>query len=396
MQNLRHTGGNFRVAGDTPAWNPFSCRHLERSQKTAVTSQQLGLRNHRQNLNVLKGLDFRSCRKVTLPLQKRGKRISDHPFPQSFFTHSILMSPGAAPASLFPAWSPVIVRNFRHSAFLYEEKGDQAMSSASVNLDELQIEDLPPAPSTAANWRHYLAQLQGSPLNQGSEQGALDAESTAKKGNMAMTAASTGVTIAQQAAGVSTLGVGKALVVGGAAAAGATGIGLVAAGVVLTVGSSVQSGVSYSKTKAHLAGLIKIYDERDKYADCMCIVGRQKNKTPANDRQHQLLANQVLLYIISQKDKKKTKKGWGIVPGVGTAKNTAQSVWHNVNKRWDGTLGVQRNRAGHWLAYHFMSSNCRLADAIIDELLGAGSNKNFDRTDYDVLSDIFANKMKSI
>lgn len=270
------------------------------------------------------------------------------------------------------------------------------MSTANIHLDDEQdIDGIHPAPYAATNWRHWWAQAHGSKLHEGTEQGFLDAESNRKLGNRAMTAASTGISAAQTATGTSALGLAKAAAFGAGATVSATGIGLIAAGGVAMVTSSVTSGVSYFKTKAHLSGLVKIYEEREKYSNCWCIEGRKMQKTATNARQHDIIANQILPYIISQKEKKKDKKAVGMVPAVGSSVNTLQSFWHNLKKRWDGTLGVKRNRAAQWLAYHFMSSHCPLADAIIDELLGAGSHTSFDRTEYSVLTEVLANKMKS-
>ena len=254
------------------------------------------------------------------------------------------------------------------------------------------IDGIHPAPDASTNWRQWWAIAHQAKLNENSgdsAKSALDSESNRKLGNYAKTGVSTGISIAEHATGTSVLAAA------GGAALGATGIGLVAAGAVMTVVSSVQSGVSYVKTTVHLKGLLAILKDLDKYADCYSIQNAHSQVTRTNTKQHEIIAHQILPYIISQKDTKQTNKAWGMAPVVGTSRNFLQSFWHNIKKRWDGTLGVKRNRAAQWLAYHFINAHCPLADAIIDELLGPGSTKNFDKTDYHVLAEVLANKMKS-
>lgn len=269
--------------------------------------------------------------------------------------------------------------------------------SSNGNLldDEPEIDGMHPAPYTTTNWRQWWKEAHQVPVQDSSQaQDQLSNATTRRAGNLAMGAGSIGLSAASSATGHSSVMTGIALATG--AAVSATGVGLLVASGTLAAGASIQAGRSYFKTKAHLKGLLEIYEGRDQYANCWSIVGRIMHKNAANERHHDLIANQVLPYIISQKQAKKIKKGIGMVPAVGSGGVSAYSIYRNLKKRWDGTLGAKRNMEARWLAYHHMNSDCPLTAMIFDELLGDGSRANFDKTEYDVLAEVLASKMKSV
>lgn len=64
--------------------------------------------------------------------------------------------------------------------------------------------------------------------------------------------------------------------------------------------------------------------------------------------QHDIVFNQVLPYIISQKTDKLWRKGASIVPGVGLLEGV-RAVGKKAYKYAAGTLGVERKSAAQWL-----------------------------------------------
>jgi hypothetical protein len=181
---------------------------------------------------------------------------------------------------------------------------------------------------------------------------------TKKAGKAGLGAASTGITVAQYATGVSTI----AILTAGAAAS-ATGIGLVVTGAALTVTTSTLSAVSAGKSWKHRNNLQAIYDRRNAYA-----CGPIDPKGPRMDHhEHQTIADNVLPYTIGQKDAKFKRKVVGAVPGVGLLE-TARAIGKKAYKAAKGTLGVQRKRAATWLARHLITHNCGLAQSIVAEL----------------------------
>jgi hypothetical protein len=190
---------------------------------------------------------------------------------------------------------------------------------------------------------------QGKPVNRWT---------TAKRvGKVGLSAAGTGVTVAQYATGISTI----AILTAGAAAS-ATGIGLIVTGAALTLTTSTLSAVSAAKSRKHRNNLQAIYDRRNAYA-----CGPVELKGPTDATEHHCLAEAVLPYIIQQKSTKFHRKVVGAVPGVGLLE-TARAIGKKAYKAATGTLGVNRKRAATWLARHLITHNCGLAQSIVAEL----------------------------
>ncbi len=166
-----------------------------------------------------------------------------------------------------------------------------------------------------------------------------------------------GVSIAQTATGQTTLALAT-----GAAAASATGIGLVAAAGALALGTSVLAARSAHKSRIHRNNLAQIYERRDAYACGPVEMGGEVNRF-----HHQVVANEVLPYIISKKGSKYHRKVVSAVPvlgGLESARAGAKSLY----KRARGTRGVNRRNATHWLGWHLITHNCGMSQAIVSDL----------------------------
>jgi hypothetical protein len=168
-----------------------------------------------------------------------------------------------------------------------------------------------------------------------------------------------GIQAAQFATGTSTL----ALVTAGAAAS-ATGIGLIVTGAALTLGMAATSAVAAHKSRLHRNHLQAIADRVRAYA---CGPVDPTNAEGLNRFEHECIANDVLPYIIEQKNKKFHRKVVGAVPGVGLLES-ARAIGKKAYKAATGTLGQERNRSARWLAKHLITHNCGLTQAIVAEL----------------------------
>ena len=122
-----------------------------------------------------------------------------------------------------------------------------------------------------------------------------------------MSASGVGVSIAQTATGQTTLALAT-----GAAAASATGIGLVAAAGALALGTSVLAARSAHKSRVHRNNLAQIYERRDAYACGPIEPGGEVNRF-----HHQVVANEILPYIVSKKGSKYHRKVVAAVPVAG-------------------------------------------------------------------------------
>jgi hypothetical protein len=237
--------------------------------------------------------------------------------------------------------------------------------------------DLPAAPAVAVNrWTTY-------------------AKTGAKAG---MSTASVGVS----AAGTVTHQGMTTLALGGAAALSATGVGLVAAGAALTVATSVLALKSAWKTKKHKDALIEIFERRNKApfndaAFCTMIPSAHGPvaKTRAAYIQHDMIANLVLPYVIRKKDAKITHKLTTAVPMVGSSLETARAVLKKGYKFANGTLGVHRQNACGWLAWHLISCDCLLVQAIVAELFSASEMEWLKLQEYDAVVGALGPKLKS-
>lgn len=174
-------------------------------------------------------------------------------------------------------------------------------------------------------------------------------------------AAGGGISAAQFLSGAPSL----ALLVTGAAAS-ATGIGLVISGAVLTVGTMGASAVSAYKTYNHRANLQEIFGRKGCYA-CR---KWPAHGTAGDQKEHMLIADKILPYIISQKGEKLAKKSVAAVGGLAGAGilTSGYGAIRAIYKAAMGTKGVARGENAVALTHHFVTHNCGLAQAIIAEL----------------------------
>jgi hypothetical protein len=200
--------------------------------------------------------------------------------------------------------------------------------------------------------------------------------------------ASAGLTGAQLGTGTSALAVGGAVVTG--AAVSATGVGLVAAAAALTMGSIVVNATSMVKSIAHFESLreIQAHYEANEYT-CKC---RSVDGSMAHD--HSVIGGQILPYIIQQKTDKAVKKGIGAV-GLGML-TALYTVGRAAYKSLASTKGVKRNFYAHVLARHLITHDCRLAEAIVAELLSWSEMEILKGKNSDVVGAAIADKIKSV
>jgi hypothetical protein len=202
--------------------------------------------------------------------------------------------------------------------------------------------------------------------------------------------------LAQHAAHAGTIGTTAALITG--AAVSATGVGLLAAaGAGMIVSSSLAARSAY-KTHHHLKGLQDIYNDRKNLGGeqgCKEVSSDgSENPTPYSRASHEIIANEVLPYIIRQKVKKRRFKIVSANP-VGSPLATLYAIGNKWVKAQRGELGKSRNAAAQWLGAHFLECNCELASSIIAELHGEGKVKAFAELEFKDVWPELANKMKS-
>jgi hypothetical protein len=202
----------------------------------------------------------------------------------------------------------------------------------------------------------------------------------------AMTGASLGGTAAQLATNTGAI----ALATGAAGAASATGIGLVAVGGAVTLAGIGFGASSLFKTDKHIGRLLKI-QARAKSYQCTNL-----SSDPFTESMHRYVISIILPWIIHQKKHKRYKKGvdtlgGGLLTGLW-------SLGRKAGKWASGTLGKKRSRYAEFLAVHFLTSQCWLADAIVSELYSPGEMiwmKEPERTSAEV-APLLADKMKSV
>jgi hypothetical protein len=221
-----------------------------------------------------------------------------------------------------------------------------------------------------------------------------------RAGKFGLNAASLGVTIAQSATGTGLTTMAEGLILGTTVAVSATGIGLIAAGLALTVASSALSATAAWKSAKHRDNLIDIYDKRDKRPFieerfCQVIPGPDGVLKSHRDYvQHDMIANQVLPYIIRQKNTKFERKCLGGVPMIGTVESVrAFGRW--AYKKYKGTQGATREHAAAWLAAHLITCDCLLVQAIVAELYSPGEMEWLKAQSFDRVIDYLAPKLKS-
>jgi hypothetical protein len=199
-------------------------------------------------------------------------------------------------------------------------------------------------------------------------------------------AASLGGTAAQVATHTGLL----ALATGAVGAASATGIGLVAGGLAVTATGMGLGARSVYRTNQHLNHLLKIQAEAKGF-QCTNL-----SSDPYTEGMHEYVINIILPWIIHQKRQKRTKKAMdtaalGLVTGLWSA-------GRKIAKWKAGSLGKKRHRYAEFLAVHFLTSQCWLADAIVAELYSPTEMiwmKEPGRTNTEV-APLLADKMKSV
>lgn len=204
------------------------------------------------------------------------------------------------------------------------------------------------------------------------------------------------VGLAQHATHLGTIGTTAALVTG--AAVSATGVGLLAAAGAGMIASSTLAARSAYKTHHHLKGLQDIYNDRknlggEQACKEMLSDGTEK-ETPYSLGSHEVIANEVLPYIIRQKVKKRRFKIVSANP-IASPLATLYAVGNKWGKAQRGELGKSRNAAAQWLGAHFLECNCKLASKIIAELHGQEKMDAFASSEFKDVWPELATKMKS-
>jgi hypothetical protein len=205
-------------------------------------------------------------------------------------------------------------------------------------------------------------------------------------GKIGMAGAGVGIQVAQLATGTGTM----ALVAAGAAAS-ATGIGLVVTGAVLTLATAGCSAVSAHKSRLHRNGLQAIYERRNAY---VCGPVDKADPKGMNHFEHKSISEDVLPYLVEQKNKKYHRKVVGAVPGLGLAE-TLRAVGKKAYKAASGTLGVERNRSARWLAKHLITHDCAMTQAIVAELFSFEEMVWIKDQEFDDVVKLIEGKMKS-
>jgi hypothetical protein len=173
-------------------------------------------------------------------------------------------------------------------------------------------------------------------------------------------------------------GVGvKGALLGGAGALSATGIGGIVVGGVATLATSGLALKSYSSTGGHLKKLMALWNHRNTPELRRCDFVGEVNPLLANNpaavaalnqsAEHDIVANQVLPYIIKQKSRKMGRKKTSAIPVIGLVEG-GRAILHNLAKRWQGTQGKARLEQARWLANHFCERDCELSRQIVAEL----------------------------
>jgi hypothetical protein len=202
----------------------------------------------------------------------------------------------------------------------------------------------------------------------------------------------TAATAATTAMGMKTGVVAVAAVATGTATAAsmATGIGLAAATAALTIGQSAVSANSLRKTIGHIDGLTDIQRKVSlgMYPVTECEPINAKDAVVY----HQFIADKVLPYIIRQKKLKAAKKGVGIVPGA-----IFVTGLYAAGRKMTTGVGLKRTFYANVLGEHLITCNCKLAKAIVENLMGSATDMvQLMLMDLSAVTPILAPKMKSV
>jgi hypothetical protein len=166
----------------------------------------------------------------------------------------------------------------------------------------------------------------------------------------------------------------KAAVLGGAGALSATGIGLLVLGGVATAASSGLALSAYKSTSGHLRKLMILWNHRNSPELRRCDYIGEVNPLHAGDPyaralaiqspDHDIVANQVLPYIIKQKSRKLARKKLSATPIIGLVEGGRAILNHLVKSN----QGKVRKEHALWLANHFCEYDCELSRQIVAEL----------------------------
>ena len=184
----------------------------------------------------------------------------------------------------------------------------------------------------------------------------------------------------------------------GAAIVGTAGIGLLAGAVAGTIATSVLARVSAEKTFVHIADLKALHQNavnlEQECAQLMLPAGATE-KNDYSKRTHDIVADHVLPYIITQKEAKKLHKEDASVPMLGSLESV-RAVGNKINKWRTGELGFKRERAAKWLAAHFIECDCTLTKNIVASLYSTEEMTYLlEHAEYQKLANLLAEKMKA-
>jgi hypothetical protein len=217
-----------------------------------------------------------------------------------------------------------------------------------------------------------------------------------KAGKVVLAASEKMVSLSQHATHTGTIGTTAALVAG--TAVSATGVGLLAAAGAGMIVSSTLAARSAYKTHHHLKDLQDIYNDRKNLGGEQACKELLSDGTQAETKysqgSHEIVANEVLPYIIRQKVKKRRFKMVSANP-VSSPFATLYAVSNKWGKAQRGELGKSRNAAAQWLGAHFLECDCKLASKIIAELHGEEKMKSLASYEFRDLWPELATKMKS-
>jgi len=218
-------------------------------------------------------------------------------------------------------------------------------------------------------------------------------------GKLGMAGASAGVSAAGTAVGQGLGTAATGLALGTAVAVSATGVGLIAASLAVTVGTSILSATAAWKSANHRDALIDIYQRRDEHPfnnETYCQVARRSGSPKPREAyiQHDMIANQVLPYVIYQKDRKFKRRAVGAIPIIGSIESI-RGAGNYLYKRAKGTQGNLRHHAACWLAAHLVSFDCALVQAIVKELYSEPEMEWLKGQEYKTAIEHIERKLKS-
>ncbi len=205
-------------------------------------------------------------------------------------------------------------------------------------------------------------------------------------GGKAMPVGSAAATLASHAGAggiAAKVGLGAAA---GALTAGTGGLAVGVAAGALQVGSMVAAGFAVRSTWNHLDALKEIQVRR---YTCTALPGAAAGGKVDHDH----IQNSVIQYIINKKSNKLVKKS-GTAVGLG-ALSALYGIGKKIYKKANGTLGKRRNFYAHVVARHMVTHDCKLCEALVNELFSAGDYERLRSMNSTAAGGWVAVKMKS-